>query len=112
VRRWATQRIAKGRSGRARLPKMARHALARARDDLAADTSDHGARQRAAVVEVCGLDPPLALAYELKEAFRAAMDIAKTGDVESFAVCLAIFDTWCRASKLAPFKTLANSLRS
>jgi len=56
--------------------------------------------------------PPLALAYELKEAFRAAMAVAKTGDVESFAVCLEIFDTWCRASKLAPFKTLANSLPS
>ncbi len=64
------------------------------------------------MVEVCGLDPPLALAYELKEAFRAAMAIGKSGDVENFTVALAIFDTWCRASKLAPFRTLANSLRS
>lgn len=112
VRRSATHRVARGRSGRARLPKMARHALARGRDELNADTSHHGERQRAAVVEVCGLDPPLALAYELKEAFRAAMAIGKAGDVESFAVCLAIFDTWCRSSKLEAFKTLANSLRS
>ena len=112
VRRSATFRIARGRSGRARLPKMARHALARGRDELNADTSHRGERQRAAVVEVCGLDPPLAVAYELKEAFCAAMAIGKSGDVESFATCLAIFDTWCRASKLEPFKTLANSLRS
>ena len=112
VRRSATHRVARGRSGRARLPKMARHALARGRDELNADTSHHGERQRAAVVEVCGLDPPLALAYELKEAFRAAMAIGKGGDVENFTICLAIFDTWCRASKLEPFKTLANSLRS
>ncbi|MCA1681719.1 MAG: ISL3 family transposase [Acidimicrobiales bacterium] len=112
VRRSATGRVARGRSGRARLPKMARHALARAGDELNADTSEHGARQRAVVVEVCGLDPPLALAYELKEEFRAAMAIGKAGDVEGFAVALNTFDTRCRASKLAPFKTLANSLRS
>lgn len=61
---------------------------------------------------MCALDPPLALAYELKEAFRVAMAIGRSGDVETFTVCLAIFDTWCRASKLAPFKTLANTLRS
>ena len=94
------------------MPKMARHALARAGDELNADTSDHGARQRAVVVEVCGLDPPLAAAYELKEEFRAAMAIGRAGDVEGFAAALDIFDTRCRASKLAPFKTLANSLRS
>ena len=58
------------------------------------------------------LDPPLRVAYELKEAFRAAMAIAKTGDVDTFAVCLAVFDTWCRASKLSPFVSLANSFRS
>ncbi len=112
VRRSATQRIAKGRSGRAGLPKATRHALARARDELEADTTERGAKQRAAVAEVCGLNPPLALAYELKEAFRTAMAIGRSGDVEGFTICLEIFDTWWRASKLAPFKTLANSLRS
>ena len=40
VRRSATIRMARGRSGRARLPKATRHALARARDDLAADSSE------------------------------------------------------------------------
>lgn len=88
---------------------MARHALARGGDELNADTSEHGARQRAVVVEVCGLDPPLAAAYELKEEFRAAMAVGKAGEVETFAVALDSFDTRCRASKLAPFKTLANS---
>jgi transposase len=112
VRRSATHRIARGRSGRAGLPKATRYALARSRHELAADPSERGAAQRAAVVEVCGLDPPLALAYELKEAFRAAMAVGKSGDVASFEACLELFDALCRASKLAPFKTLANSLRS
>src|SRR5207237_6769588 len=53
-----------------------------------------------------------ALASELKEAFRAAMAIGKTGDADTFIICLTIFDAWCRASKLSPFVTLANSLRS
>ena len=92
--------------------KAARHALARARDRLEADTSPRGARDRQAVAEVCGLDDRLAVAYQLKEAFRAAMDIAKTGDTELFEICLGIFDTWCRVSKLAAFVTLANSMRS
>jgi transposase len=113
VRRSAVGRIAKGRhAGRAMAPKAARHALARARDDLDADTSDRGGRQRAEVAEVCALDADLALAYELKEAFRATMAIGKSGDAELFATCLAIFDTWCRASRLSAFITLANSLRS
>lgn len=112
VRRSATHRIAKGRSGRAGLPKEARYALARARDQLQADTSPRGARQRAAVIEVCGLDPPLALAYELKEAFRALMAIGKSGDLVAFTAGLDIFDAWCRASKLASFITAANGFRS
>ncbi len=112
VRRTATHRIAKGRSGRAGLPKTTRYALARSRADLAHDDSARGALQRDAVAEVCALDPPLALAYELKEAFRALMLVGKSGDVDAFTAGLGIFDTWCRASKLASFKTLANSMRS
>jgi transposase len=112
VRRLATTRIGKNKRGDARLPKATRHALARPRDELVDDTSERGKRQRAAVVTVCMLDPPLRVAYELKEAFRAAMAIAKTGDVDTFAVCLAVFDTWSRASKLSPFVSLANSFRS
>src|SRR5205807_1213928 len=48
---------------------------------------------------------PLAHAYQLKEAFRAAMHVAKSGDVELFEICLSIFDTWYRASKLSAFVT-------
>src|SRR6267378_4253228 len=48
-------------------------ALLRARSELEADTSERGARQRAVVAEVCALDGELAVAYELKEAFRTAM---------------------------------------
>lgn len=112
VRRRATIRIGKGRCGRAGLPKEARYALARARDDLRADASEHGAKQRAAVAEVCGLDPPLAWAYELKEAFRALMAIGKAGDLVAFEAGFGIFDAWCRASKLTPFVTVANGFRT
>jgi len=112
VRRSATIRIARTRRGRPSAAKSARHALARARDELAADVSPRGDRHRAAVAEACGLDPPLALAYELKEAFRAAMVVAKTGDVVAFEACMELFDVLCRTSKLTPFKSLANSFRS
>jgi len=112
VRKTASARLARTRPARHKAAKAARYALARSRDALMADTTPRGERDRAVVAEICGLDPPLALAYELKEAFRAAMAIAKGGDVESFTICLEIFDTWCRASKLPAFKTLANSLRS
>jgi transposase len=113
VRRSAVHRIARTRHARRALhPKAARHALARARDELEADTSERGARQQAAVTEACLLDPQLAVAYELKEAFRAMMTIGRSGDVETFRICLGIFDTWCRASRLSAFITLANSMRS
>ena len=112
VRRGATRRIGRSGSGRAGLPKAARHALNRAGDALAADTSPKGIRQRAAVVEVCSLDPPLGLAYDLKEEFRSAMARAKTGDVEGFEADLSQFDARCRASKLPALVTLANSFRS
>ena len=112
VRRSATRRVAKGRSGRAGLPKQARHALARARDELLADTTERGARQRAAVAEACALDPPLALTYQLKEAFRTLMAIGRSGNVEAFSAGLELFDAFCRQSKLAPFVKAANGLRS
>lgn len=111
VRRSATHRLGRSRSGRARLPKQARFALARARERLEADSSERGARQRAAVAEVCGLDPPLKLAYELKEQFRDLMAIAKTSDTAAFEAAFDAFDARCRSSKLAPFVTVANGFR-
>ena len=112
VRRSAFGRLAKRRPAMHNDVKAARFALARARDELATDTTERGARHRAAVAELCGADPPLALAYELKEAFRAAMAIGRSGDVDNFIIALDLFDTWCRVSKLAPFHSVANSLRS
>jgi len=112
VRKSAYHRLAKARPARNTQVKSARYALARSRHELAADMTERGARDRAVIAEVCGADPPLALAYELKEAFRAAMEIGKAGDVDNFIVALDLFDAWCRASRLAPFKTLANGLRS
>ena len=92
--------------------KDARYGLARARDELVADTSRRGARQRSAVEAALGADPDLAHAYQLKEAFRAAMAIAKTGDVTLFSAALELFDALCRGSGLKAFGTLARSLRT
>jgi len=112
VRKAAYHRLAKARLARHTQVKSARYALARARDELAADTTERGARDRAVIAEVCAADPPLALAYELKEAFRAAMAIGRRGDVANFTIALDLFDAWCRGSRLAAFKSLANGLRS
>lgn len=112
VRKAAARRIARrGGDNAWRLPKAARYALLRARDELHADTTERGTRQRAAVAEVCALDPELATAYELKEAFRVVMAFGKTGDVDLFCAALDLFDALCRGSKITPFKTAAGLLR-
>jgi hypothetical protein len=77
-----------------------------------ADTTERGARQRAAVAEACALDPPLALAYQLKEAFRTLMAVGRSGNVAAFSAGLELFDASCRQSKLAPFIKAANGLRA
>lgn len=91
--------------------KDARFALARAREDLAADDTRTGERQRLALYDATNLDVPLAVAYELKEAFRSAMAIAKTGDVETFTAALELFDALCLGSGIEAFVTLAKTLR-
>ncbi|MGH9268545.1 MAG: ISL3 family transposase [Acidimicrobiales bacterium] len=70
-----------------------------------------GARQRAAVAEVCALDDDLAVAYELKEAFRTVMAFGRAGDVATFIAALDLFDALCRGSKITPFRTAAGLLR-
>jgi transposase len=90
----------------------ASHALARARDDLDADTSARGERQRGIRDAACMADTDLAVAYELKEAFRAAMGIGRAGDVAVFTVAVDIFVAWCRDSGLKPFATVARTFRS
>ena len=113
VRRAAWNRLRKaGGKTAGQVMKDARYGLARARDELMADTSDRGARQRSAVEAALGADDDLAHGYQLKEAFRAAMAIAKTGDVTLFTAALELFDALCRESGLKPFATLARSLRS
>jgi hypothetical protein len=67
-------------------------------EDLAGDASRAGERQRLALFDAVNLDAELGLAYDLKEAFRVAMAIAKGGDVEGFSACLDLFDALCRAS--------------
>ena len=113
VRKAAARRIARQGHGKNawRLPKAARYALLRARADLATDTSERGARQRAAIAEVLALDHELAVAYELKEAFRVVMAYGRAGDVTTFIAALNLFDALCRQSRITPFKIAAGLLR-
>jgi transposase len=92
--------------------KDARFVLARARDHLDADDSTGAERQRIALYDATNLDPELAVAYELKEAFRVAMAVGKSGDVAGFVACLELFDALCIGSKIAAFVTMAKTLRN
>ncbi len=91
--------------------KDARFGLARAREALEADTRRAGERQRMAVFDAVNLDADLASAYELKEAFRAAMAIGRSAATETFAAALELFDALCRGSGIEAFVTLAKTLR-
>ena len=113
VRRAAWNRLRKaGGKAAGQVMKDARYGLARARDELVADPSPRGARQRSAVEMALAVDPDLARAYQLKEAFRALMAIGKTGDVPLFEAGLELFDALCWGSGLKPFVTLARTLRT
>ena len=111
VRKAAARRLARRHPSRWKAPKAARYALVRSREELAADTSERGARQREAVAELCALDAELATAYELKEAFRTAMAFGRAGHVEVFCAALDLFEALCQSSKLTQFKTAARLLR-
>ena len=91
--------------------KDARFALARARDSLEADDSKTGDRQRLALFDAVNLDATLGVAYELKEAFRVAMAIGKSGDVAVFTAALELFDALCVGSKVPAFVSMAKTLR-
>ena len=107
---WNRWRAANPRLGRPF--KEARFALARARDELEADERPAGERQRLILYDVTNLDRDLAVAYELKEAFRVAMAIGREGDVEVFEACLDLFDALCRSSGIEAFVTLAKTFRA
>jgi hypothetical protein len=72
---WNTWRQRSKRLGR--VFKSVRFALLRPRDELEADTSRRGERQRMVIFDATTLDRR---PYQLKEAFRAAMAIGKSGD--------------------------------
>ena len=91
--------------------KDARFALARARDSLDADDSRNGHRQRLALFDAVNLDPELGTAYELKEAFRVAMAIGRSGDVGLFTAALELFDAPCIGSRIPAFASVAKTLR-
>ncbi|GAC1603315.1 MAG: hypothetical protein NVS3B21_31840 [Acidimicrobiales bacterium] len=112
VRRSAWNRYRHRDKALGRAIKDARYALARARDDLAGDDSPKAQRQRQVVADATNLDADLGVAYELKEAFRFAMSLGKAGHEALFAAALDLFDALCRGSGLAPFATLAKTLRS
>ena len=91
--------------------KDARFALARARESLDADDRPAGERQRLALYDATNLDADLGAAYELKEAFRVAMAIGRSGDVAVFTACLELFDAMCLRSGIDAFVRLAKTLR-
>ena len=90
--------------------KQARFGLAKARDQVEADMTRRGARDRSLIYDATNLDPVLGVAYELKEAFRAAMAIGKAGDVTTFTAALELFAALCVGSKIPAFVTLAKTL--
>jgi len=60
------------------------------------------------IFDATNLDRRLCLAYELKEAFRAAMAIGKCGDEENFTIAIDMFVTWCATQgswPLSPWPT-------
>jgi transposase len=91
--------------------KQARFGLARARDDVVADVTRRGARERSLIYDATNLDPVLGVAYELKEAFRAAMAIGKTGDAATFAAALKLFIALCVGSRIPAFVILAKTFQ-
>ncbi len=107
---WNTWRQRSKRLGR--VFKSVRFALMRPRDELEADTSRRGEHQRMLIFDATNLDRRLGLAYELKEAFRAAMAIGKRGDEENFAVAIDLFVTWCREARIEAYVTLANTIEA
>ena len=82
----------------------------RPRDELEADTSRRGERQRVLNFDTTNLDRRLGLAYELKEAFRAAIAIGKSEDVTTFAAALDLSTALCVGTKIPAFVTLAKTL--
>jgi hypothetical protein len=56
------------------------------------------------------LDAEHGVAYDLKAAFRAVMDVGKSGDVQAFAACLDLFMAYAEPQSSEPFAVLADTL--
>lgn len=112
VRRGAWRRLRKDHPELAPVMKAARYPLARARDDLLADGTERGVKGRLVVYDATNLDAELGLAYELKEAFRAAMTFGKASDTETFQAAMELFDALCRGSGLVAFAKVAKTFRA
>jgi hypothetical protein len=85
-------------------------ALARDRADLAEDPTDWGAQQREQARIALALDPEVALAYEVKEAFVAATVLAMAQP----GLAMAAMDRWAALAQgcgLEPFARLGRRLR-
>ena len=104
---WNTWRARSPRLGK--VFKQARFALAKARDQVEADMTRRGARDRSLIYDATNLDPVLGVAYELKEAFRAAMATGKSAEVTTFTAALDLFTALCVGSKIPAFVTLAKT---
>ena len=62
-----------------------------------------------AVFDATNLDGEFGAAYELKEAFRAAMAIGRSGDTATFNSALELYDALCRGSGIAAFVSVAKT---
>lgn len=93
----------------AKVFKDVRFAAQKPREELEADTSRKGRRQRILIYDASNLEPVFGEAYELKEAFRAAMAIGRSGDIANFALALDLFIAWCRQSRILAFVTVAKT---
>ncbi len=112
VRREAWNRCRADSPRLAKVFKQVRFAIQRPRHEVETDSTRKGARQRILIYDATNLEPELGEAYELKEAFRSAMAIGKSGDVANFAIAVDVFISWCRFSKIAPFVTVANTFEA
>ncbi len=112
VRREAWNRCRADTARLAKVLKKVRFAIQRPRDELEADSSQRGARQRLLIYDATNLEPELGVAYELKEAFRAAMAIGRSGDVANFSIALDLFIAFCRFSRIGAFVSVAGTFEA
>lgn len=95
----------------ARAVRGALPALARERSDLERDPTDWGRGEREAAATALALDPRLALAYQLKEAFGTMAQLVRE-DPDLLAPALDLWAALALGSGLGPFAQLARRARA